>query len=78
MELGIENLDLYRGTKHTKITAASERLTPERIKRGTGHSTFKAFERYFQREARNAVKAYQTNIDLQHTYNQKNNQKVPN
>ena len=77
-ELGIENIDLYGGTKHTTVTGASERLTPEQIKRGTGHATNKAFERYFQREARDAVQVYQTINDLQHTYNKKNNQKSAN
>jgi len=46
--LGIENVDLYGGTKHTSCTALSEVLTPEQIKIGTGHKTNKAFERYFQ------------------------------
>ena len=77
-ELGIENIDLYGGTKHTTVTAASEMLTPEQIKKGTGHSTNKAFERYFQRKERDAVQVYQTINDLQHTYNKKNNQKVAN
>jgi integrase len=68
-ELGIEGLDLYGGTKHTTVTAANARLTPEQIKLGTGHATNKAFERYFQREARDAVQVYETINDLQHTYN---------
>ncbi|MGV7223737.1 MAG: hypothetical protein ACQ9MH_19705 [Nitrospinales bacterium] len=75
-ELGIENLDLYGGTKHTTVTAANECLTPEQIKQGTGHTTNKAFERYFQREARDAVQVYQTISGLQHTYNQKKGLKV--
>jgi integrase len=33
-ELGIEGLDLYGGTKHTTVTAANARLTPEQIKLG--------------------------------------------
>jgi len=77
-KLNIENLDLYGGTKHTTVTAASERLTPEQIKKGTGHSTNKAFERYFQREARDAVQVYQTINDLQHTYNNESHQKTSN
>jgi len=43
--LGIENVDLYGGTKHSTATALGEFLTPEEIKRGGTH---KAFERYFQ------------------------------
>jgi hypothetical protein len=60
------------------VTAANACLTPEQIKQGTGHATNKAFERYFQREARDAVQVYQTINDLQHTYNQKNSQKTAN
>jgi hypothetical protein len=42
-------LDLYGGTKHSTATALGEFLTPEEIKRGgTGSTTNKAFERYFQ------------------------------
>ena len=77
-ELGIENLDLYGGTKHSTITAASEKLTPEQIKQGTGHTTNKAFERYFQKDARDAVQVYQTINDLQQTYNKKSKPKSPN
>ena len=55
---GKERIDLLYGP-----------ITPEQIKQGTGHATNKAFERYFQREARDAVQVYQTMNDLQHTYN---------
>ena len=48
-KLGIEDVDLYGGTKHSTATALGELLTPEEIKRGgTGSATNKAFERYFQ------------------------------
>ena len=53
-------------------------MTPEEIKQGTGYTTNKAFEKYFQSEARDAVTVYQQINDLQHTYNQKNNQKANN
>ncbi|MDZ7597364.1 MAG: hypothetical protein U5J82_03500 [Desulfobacterales bacterium] len=47
--LGIKGVDLYGGTKHSTATALGEFLTPEEIKRGgTGSSTNRAFERYFQ------------------------------
>ena len=59
--LGIENVDLYGGTKHSTATALGDSLTPEQIKRGgTGSATNKAFERYFQprrTESENVVSA---------------------
>ncbi|MEE4602131.1 MAG: hypothetical protein V2J65_12695 [Desulfobacteraceae bacterium] len=68
--LGIDDLDLYGGTRHTTATALGEKLTPEQIKQGTLHSTNKAFERYFQPHVRNSRLVYQTAKDLQHSYNQ--------
>jgi integrase len=45
--LGIHDVDLYGGTKHSTAVALGKVLTPEQIKRGgTGHATNKAFERY--------------------------------
>jgi len=72
--LGIEGVDLYGGTRHSTATALSETMTPEQIKAGTMHSTNKAFERYFQAQARDARKVYQA-ADLQRTYNMKDGQK---
>jgi hypothetical protein len=43
------------GAQHTTVTAAKECLTPEQIEQGKDQATYKAFERYFQREARDAV-----------------------
>ncbi|MBW1778881.1 MAG: hypothetical protein JRJ54_15045 [Deltaproteobacteria bacterium] len=68
-ELGIENVDLYGGTRHSTVTAAGQHFTPEQIKHATGHATNKAFERYFQKDARGAENVFQTIIKLQHTYN---------
>ena len=48
--LGIEGVDLYGGTRHSTARALRKHRTPEEIKRATGHSTNKAFERYFQFE----------------------------
>jgi hypothetical protein len=67
--LSIENLDLYGGTRHTTATALGENLSPEEIKAGTLHSTNRAFERYFQGEARKAKLVYLTVRQLQQTYN---------
>ena len=76
--LGIEGLDLYGATRHTTASALGNIMTPEQIRQGTLHSTNKAFERYFQPDARNAKKVYQTVSDLQQTYNKKSSQKSPN
>jgi hypothetical protein len=70
-ELGIEGVDLYGGTRHSTVTALGDELTPEQIKAGTLHSTNKAFERYFQGEARRARSAYEKARSVQHKYNQK-------
>jgi integrase len=47
-ELGIEGIDLYGGTRHSSARALRKHLTPEGIRRLTGHETNKAFERYYQ------------------------------
>jgi len=61
--LKIKELDLYGGTRHTTATELSKLLTPEQIKKGTLHSTNKAFERYFQAHSMNAKLVYQTDRD---------------
>jgi len=48
--LGIPDVDLYGGTRHSSAMALREYRTPEEIKRATMHSTNKAFERYFRME----------------------------
>ncbi len=51
--LGIKGIDLYGGTRHSSVTALSQQFSAEEIKEhGTGHDTSKAFERYFQAEAK--------------------------
>ncbi|MGD0169953.1 MAG: site-specific integrase [Smithella sp.] len=46
--LGIEGVDLYGGTKHSSVTALRKKYSPEEIKKkGSGHKTNKAFDRYF-------------------------------
>ena len=43
----MEGVPLYRGTKHSTVTAMrGDGYSPEEIKRATGHSTNKAFDRY--------------------------------
>ena len=57
--LGIENVDLYGGTRHSSVKALRDQFSPEQIKRGTMHHTNKAFERYFQVELEDSRKIYQ-------------------
>ncbi|MBN2420086.1 MAG: tyrosine-type recombinase/integrase [Deltaproteobacteria bacterium] len=50
--LGIEGVDLYGGTRHSTVTRLSEFYSPEEIMQdGSGHTTNKAFSRYFHRHA---------------------------
>ena len=44
--LGVDNVYLYGGTRHSSAIALRKTRTPEEIKLATGHSTNKAFERY--------------------------------
>jgi integrase len=46
--LGIEGIDLYDGTRHSSAQGLRKHLSPEGIRRLTGHETNKAFERYYQ------------------------------
>jgi integrase len=48
--LGVE-CDLYGGTRHSTVQELSKILSPEKIKKGSGHSTSAAFERYFKLNA---------------------------
>ena len=48
--MGIEDVDLYGGTRHSTVRELRKYRTPEEIKLGSMHSTNKAFERYFQVE----------------------------
>ena len=58
--LGIENVDLYGGTRHSSTTALRQFYSPEEIRNsGTLHSTNKAFDRYLQIKAEDAKNIYQ-------------------
>ena len=48
--LGVENVDMYGGTRHSTAMALRDHATPEQIRRATMHSTNKAFERYYRIE----------------------------
>lgn len=57
--IGIEEIDLYGGTRHSSAIALREHFSPEQIKQGTMHQTNKAFERYFRIGADDIRKIYQ-------------------
>ncbi|MGD9040713.1 MAG: site-specific integrase, partial [Desulfobacteraceae bacterium] len=57
--LGVENVDLYGGTRHSSVKALREIFTPDQIKKGTMHNTNVAFERYFQIELEDSRKIYE-------------------
>jgi integrase len=56
--LGIKDIDLYGGTRHSSVVALREHFTPEQIKQGTMHQTNKAFERYFRIGANDVREIY--------------------
>ena len=57
--LGIENVDLYGGTRHSTVQALRKNgLTPEQIKLASGHTTNKAFSRYFELSEDDLRKTY--------------------
>jgi hypothetical protein len=68
--LGIKDIDLYGGTRHSTVTALSKHLTPEEIKAGTLHSTNKAFERYFRAQTTTSKLVHETARRMQslHTF----------
>ena len=57
--LGINDIDLYGGTKHSSVTALSSKYSRDTIKTiGTGHKSNKAFDRYFTIDADDARELY--------------------
>jgi integrase len=55
--LGVEGVTLYSGTKHSTVTALSDILSPEEIRRGgSEHSTSSAFDRYLVPNAKDKLK----------------------
>ena len=58
--LGIYNVDLYGGTRHSSTTALRQVFSPEEIRNsGTLHSTNKAFDRYLQIKSSDAKRIYE-------------------
>ncbi|MFC1819336.1 tyrosine-type recombinase/integrase [Thermodesulfobacteriota bacterium] len=56
--LGVKDVDLYGGTRHSSVVALREHFSPEQIKQGTMHQTNKAFERYFRIGANDVREIY--------------------
>jgi len=64
--LGVKDVGLYGGTKHSTTTGVGDILTPEQIKRGgTGSATNKAFERYMQPRRKESTKVVSTIKEIQ-------------
>jgi len=59
VNLNIEGVDLYGGTRHSSAIALTNFATPEQIRRATMHSTNAAFERYYQVTADEVRSVYQ-------------------
>ena len=58
-ELKIAGVDLYGGTKHSTAMGLREVATFEEVRTMTGHSTNKAFERYFRSEGKDLQALYE-------------------
>jgi hypothetical protein len=59
MNLGIEGVSLYPGTKHSTVMDMRKRHSPETCKRMTGHRTNKAFDRYLMEDPEELRSLYQ-------------------
>lgn len=63
--LGVANVAVYAGTKHSTVTALGKIMTPEQIKNNvTGH-TSKAFERYFLPDHKEKISATRQVAEMQ-------------
>jgi len=56
--LGIEDVDLYGGTKHSTAMGLRDVSTYEEVRKMTGHTTNKAFDRYLQLEGEKMRELY--------------------
>ena len=65
MNLGVEGVDLYGGTRHSTVTALRNYFSPERIRKdGTLHRTNKAFDGYFHSNTEDTKEIYTTALKL--------------
>ena len=64
--LGIENVDLYGGTRHSTATALGEHFSESEIMQaGSMHKTNKAARRYIQAQKNKSHAIYQKVVDIQ-------------
>jgi len=56
--LGLEGVDLYGGTKHSTAMGLRDVATYEEVRKMTGHTTNKAFDRYLQLEGEKVKSLY--------------------
>ena len=56
--LGVEDVDLYGGTKHSTAMGLRAVATFEEVRKMTGHTTNKAFDRYLQLEGEKMRELY--------------------
>ena len=59
IRLGVNGVDLYGGTKHSTAMGMREVATFEEVRTMTGHTTNKAFERYFRSEGKDLQALYE-------------------
>ena len=69
-------MDLYGGTRHSKVTALRKQFSPEQIKAGTMHSTNKAFDRYLQIQTDDALSIYEASLGGKRVENKNGKKKV--
>lgn len=58
--LGIDDVCMYGGTKHSSATALADEFSPEQIIKATMHDTNKAFLRYCQTRPEHVKKLYES------------------
>jgi len=63
LNLGINGVDLYGGTKHSSITDLKKYFSPEKIKKASRIATNDAMERYLQFELSDSIEIYQKSTD---------------
>ncbi len=56
--LGFDDVDLYGGTKHSTAMGLRDVATYEEVRKMTGHTTNRAFDRYLRLEGESMKKLY--------------------
>jgi integrase len=72
--IGIEDIDLYGGTRHSTINAMGKYFTKEQLKEdGTLHRTLAAFDHYFTDKRDDSIKIFEKIREVQETCLNDNN-----